>query len=221
MKTSLVRPASQASSTYSNSKPTFQKKLRPRIRGLSEVDDKLNQSTDLNNHMNKTTQQFYSSRSHQIAPEPKDAVNSPFNQTMSKLTNVNFKNHCGEGCLCSECSCGRHLCKFNNIKPDLTKTTIYKKDFEKKAGLTGPIIFAKEYNKLEGPHLEMNSTQRQHFTNREGDKIERPIPEDELKCHGPAPILTTYKSLFPGHKGPNQYVIFGTNSGKTHRQTHP
>lgn len=54
----------------------------------------------------------------------------------------------------------------------------------------------------------MNSTQRAHFTNRDGDKIERPIPEDLLKSQGPAPILTTYKSLFPGHKGPNQYVTF-------------
>lgn len=54
----------------------------------------------------------------------------------------------------------------------------------------------------------MNSTQRAHFTTRDGDKIERPIPEDLLKSQGPAPILTTYKSLFPGHKGPNQYVYF-------------
>lgn len=57
----------------------------------------------------------------------------------------------------------------------------------------------------------MNSTQRAHFTNRDGDKIERPIPEDLLKSQGPAPILTTYKSLFPGHKGPNQYVFSYSN----------
>lgn len=27
-----------------------------------------------------------------------------------------------------------------------------------------------------------------------------------MKSNGPSPFLTTYKSLFPGHKGPNQYI---------------
>ncbi len=100
------------------------------------------------------------------------------------------------------------MCKFNNIKPDMSKTTVYKKDFGGKSVTPSQIIYAKEYNKLDGPHLDMNSTQRAHFTNRDGDKLERPIPEDLIKRHGPTPVLTTYKSLFPGHKGPNQYVIY-------------
>jgi hypothetical protein len=38
------------------------------------------------------------------------------------------------------------------------------------------------------------------------DKLERPKPQDELKFEGPAPTLTTYGTLYPGHKGENQYV---------------
>lgn len=45
-------------------------------------------------------------------------------------------------CVCSECSCGRHLCKLNNIKPDLTKNTIYKQDFNRKSVLNPQIIKA-------------------------------------------------------------------------------
>ena len=100
------------------------------------------------------------------------------------------------------------MCKFNNIKPDLTKNTIYKQDFNKKNVFPKKIVFSKEYEKLNGPHLDMNSTQRESFIKRDGDKIERPIPEDLLKSEGPAQMLTTYKSLFPGHKGLNQYVTY-------------
>ena len=60
-----------------------------------------------------------------------------------KLTNANFQNHCTDECVCNECSCGRHLCKFNNIKPDLTKNTIYQKDFFKKAAPPAKIVYSK------------------------------------------------------------------------------
>jgi hypothetical protein len=53
----------------------------------------------------------------------------------------------------------------------------------------------------------MNSTQRTSFIQKNGDKLERPKPDDLLKSYGPSPNLTTYKSLFPGHKGLNQYVL--------------
>ena len=61
---------------------------------------------------------------------------------------MNFINHLSTECLCAECNCGRHLCKFNNIKPDMRKTTIYKKDFEKKHITPSQVLIAKEYNKL-------------------------------------------------------------------------
>ncbi len=205
---SLTRPISQSSSHYSNSKPAFQKKLRPRIRGLSNMDEQFNTSIDLTRQVVNTQADFYSSRSEVLLNDNKHLPNSEMNKTSSQLTQINFNNHCSSECLCNECNCGRHMCKFNNIKPDMSKTTVYQKDFERKSVTPSQVIYAKEYNKLEGPHLDMNSTQRAHFTNRDGDKLERPIPEDLLKRNGPTPILTTYKSLFPGHKGPNQYVIF-------------
>lgn len=60
---SITRPLSQSSSNYSNTKPAFQKKLKPRIRGLSEYDEKFNTSTDLGRPQVHTTTDFYTSRS--------------------------------------------------------------------------------------------------------------------------------------------------------------
>jgi len=52
----------------------------------------------------------------------------------------------------------------------------------------------------------MNSTQREGFQGKKGDKIERPRPDDLLHSNGPCPQLTTYSTQFPGHHGKNQYV---------------
>lgn len=145
---SLPRPVSQSSSYYSNTKPAFQKKIRPRIRGLSNMEDKFNTSTELNRPVANTQTDFFSSRSEVLLNDNKHMHNNELNQTSSQLTQANFANHCSSDCLCHECNCGRHLCKFNNIKPDLTKTTVYKKDFERKSVTPNQVIFAKEYNKL-------------------------------------------------------------------------
>ena len=52
----------------------------------------------------------------------------------------------------------------------------------------------------------MDSSNRKDYIGREGDKTERPHPEDLLKTGGPSPNLTSYSSGFPGYKGGNQYV---------------
>lgn len=65
---SKPRPLSQASSTYSNNRPSFQKKLKPRIHGLTSFDQHLNQSVILesvNTEPNPGTS-FYSSRSERL-----------------------------------------------------------------------------------------------------------------------------------------------------------
>lgn len=127
---------------------------------------------------------------------------------MSQLTETNFKNHSNvETCVCNECSCGRHLCKFtNNIKPDLTKNTIYKKDFLKKQMVQPKVIISPDTEKLKGPHLDMNSTQRTSFIDKVPQVVEKPRPEDLLHMKGPVLNMTTYKTTFPGYKGSNQYV---------------
>jgi hypothetical protein len=39
------------------------------------------------------------------------------------------------------------------------------------------------------------------------DKLERPKPADELNLFGgPIQSITTYKNLYPGHTGDNQYI---------------
>ena len=52
----------------------------------------------------------------------------------------------------------------------------------------------------------MDSGYKKNYPGREGDKTERPRPEDLLKVGGPSPALTSYSSGFPGYKGNNQYV---------------
>lgn len=60
--------------------------------------------------------------------------------------------------------------------------------------------------KLEGEHIGMNSNYEKDFKLQDGDKVERPKPEDLLKTGGPSPRLTSYNSGFPGYRGDNQYV---------------
>ena len=129
-----------------------------------------------------------------------------FRQTASKLTSSNFCHHDENNCVCNDCSCGRHLCKLNVIKPDLSKNTVYQRSFYHQKAIPNIVNHDKEYDQLRGPHLDMNSTYHEGFKGKSGDKIERPKPEDLLKSSGPCQQLTTYSSLFPGFKGGNQYV---------------
>ncbi len=56
------------------------------------------------------------------------------------------------------------------------------------------VNYAKGYKKLNGPHIDLNSTYTHGFRGKSGDIIERLHPEDELKTGGPFPLLTTYTS---------------------------
>lgn len=76
-----------------------------------------------------------------------------FNETLSKLQSINFNHHNSELCLCNDCSCGRHLCQLNCIKPDLSKTTTYKKDFISKKAVQNKINISSEYDRFKGPNL--------------------------------------------------------------------
>ena len=56
------------------------------------------------------------------------------------------------------------------------------------------------------PLLSARSTYLDDFIELKGDKLERPKPEDLLKCKKGFGELTSYKQEFPGHRGKNQYV---------------
>jgi len=129
-----------------------------------------------------------------------------FNRTATKLSHTNFNHHDPQQCFCGQCECGRHLCKMHVIKPDLTKNTVYQKSFIPQKAIPSLVTHAHEYDKLKGPHLDMNSTYLEGFTGRNGDQLERPHPENLLQSCGPAPNLTSYSSQFPGFRGDNQYV---------------
>jgi hypothetical protein len=102
--------------------------------------------------------------------------------------------------------CGRHMCKLNVIKPDLTKNTVYQKSFYEQKHIPNIVNHDKEYDKLQGPHLDLGSTYSNGFKGQNGDKLERPKPEDLLKSSGPCPQLSSYSAQFPGFKGDNQYI---------------
>jgi len=104
------------------------------------------------------------------------------------------------------CTCGRHLAKFKILKPDMSKNSTYQKSFYCQKALPNEINIEKGYDKLRGPHLDLNSTYTEGFPGRNGDNLERPHPADNLNVGGPSPNLTSYSSQFPGYRGDNQYV---------------
>lgn len=129
-----------------------------------------------------------------------------FNKTSSKLFNASFRHHDPAACVCEQCNCGRHLCKFKCIKPDLPKGSIYKMSYDKKNPIPNNVNRAGQYDRLNGPHLDLGTNHKIDYDGKKGDNLERPHPEDLLKSGGPGQNLTSYSSGFPGYKGVNQYV---------------
>ena len=92
------------------------------------------------------------------------------------------------------------------IKPNLTKNTIYQRSFYEQKLIPNIVNHDKEYDRLQGPHLDMNSTYLEGFRGKTGDALDRPSPEDLIKRTGPCAQLSSYSSQFPGYRGDNQYV---------------
>jgi hypothetical protein len=57
------------------------------------------------------------------------------------------------------------------IKPDLSKNSIYQRSFYPKKTVPNLVHYAKEYDRLKGPNLELSSTYHEGFTARKGDKV--------------------------------------------------
>ena len=129
-----------------------------------------------------------------------------FKQTTGRLFSGNFNHHDPNICVCDSCNCGRHYCKLHNVKPDLSKSSIYKQSYPKKAAVPNIVPKACEYDKLKGDHIGMDSNYHRAFVGSKGDPNEKPRPEDLLKTGGPSQNLTSYSNGFPGYRGGNQYV---------------
>lgn len=78
--------------------------------------------------------------------------------------------------------------------------------YDKKQPISNNVNIAGEYDRLNGPHLDLDTNYKKYYDGRKGDPKERPHPQDLLKTGGPCQNLTSYSSGFPGHKGANQYV---------------
>ena len=90
----------------------------------------------------------------------------------------------------------------------MSKKSVYKKDYQKKKPIKNKISIAKEYDKLQGPHLDMKTTYSTEFqeTQIQAGFHTQP-PEDLIKTgNNFFSKLTSYSSLFPGYRGANQYV---------------
>ena len=88
----------------------------------------------------------------------------------------------------------------------MNKDTIYRKTYQQFTRIPNIVNHDKEYDKLKGPHLDLKSTYSHGFKGKEGDKLDRPRPEDLIKSSGLDLKLSTYSAHFPGYRGQNQYV---------------
>lgn len=117
-----------------------------------------------------------------------------------------FQNH-PDQCLCKECLCGRHLCKFDTPAPTLSHASTYKMHYPPRTPYKHRKPVRPASAKLpQTPLLSGRSTYLDEYPGRNGDSLERPKPEDLLKNKGGVGNLTYYQQQFPGHKGKNQYV---------------
>ena len=98
-----------------------------------------------------------------------------FAKTSSKLNDLNF-NHLNEVHVAKNCLCGRCQFKLKVLKPDLTKNSVYQRSYYNKQFIPNDVNHDKEYDKLKGDHLDINSIYRDSFKGNNGDKVERPHP---------------------------------------------
>lgn len=95
----------------------------------------------------------------------------------------------------------------------MTMSSIYRNSFNRAKPIPNIVHKSEEYSKLTGPHIGLDSNYLRNYHASNGDKIERPKPEDLLKTGGPSPFVTSYNSGFPGHRTVNQYVKLKFISG--------
>lgn len=72
-------------------------------------------------------------------------------------------------CVCEECNCGRHLCKFKNVTPDLSKASIYQQHYDRKTPIPNHVYKHSDYDKLNGPNLDMDSNYKKDYDGKKGD----------------------------------------------------
>ena len=72
--------------------------------------------------------------------------------------------------MCGECTCGRHLCKFNIIRPQLNNKSSYHHEFPAKQTFKNLILVAKESPAVKSDSLVKNSFYGKEFMGRGGSK---------------------------------------------------
>ena len=60
---------------------------------------------------------------------------------------------------------------MQTLKPDLTKFTSYRQSFVPSKGIPNVVNRAKEYDKLQGPHIGLDSQYSKSYHSAQGDKL--------------------------------------------------
>lgn len=161
------RTKSHSKDLCAHNKPKFQTKYRTRSghKSMLDIDNFDQKNTSSNSFMSDKKDR---SQSLVFGNTNGCPLNDSFNKTSSQLKTINFQHHDPNLCVCAQCNCGRHLCKLHAIKPDLPKSTIYKKDYFKKKPIENKINLSHEYDRLKGPNLDLNSTYFHDFDGKKG-----------------------------------------------------
>ena len=144
MQSSRARSSSRASS--SQKKPNLLTKYKERSGNRSILDDtngfgESGKKHSKSSHFNKT--QDFSKMFLQRTFKNRFPLDESFPKTSREIQSQNFNHHDPNLCVCEDCLCGRHLCKMNQVKPDLSKNSIYQKDFYRKHPIDNNINISK------------------------------------------------------------------------------
>ena len=144
MQNSRAKSSSRASSSYK--KPVFHTKYKQRTGNGSVLDE--SQVSAGQKHRHSKSSHFGKTKDLskmflQRTFKNRFPLDQSFTSTSRNLEDVNFSHHDANLCVCEHCTCGRHLCKMHQVKPDLSKNSIYQKDFYKKCPIDNNINISK------------------------------------------------------------------------------
>lgn len=117
-------------------------------------------------------------------------------------------HHSPGSCLCHECTCGRHLCKFQTLTPraSLQMDSVYRKEYARREPMPRLAFKPAADSTLKSPAVDMDSSYLREYRDRFPGRPQRPVPDDNLEFKGPQVQLSDYRKEFPGFRGDNQYV---------------
>ena len=137
-----------------------------------------NSSKSGSKNSRKASSQYDFSEDNFQTPRAKSAKNyGNFGSAQSVMLST-IQNHPDE-CLCKDCLCGRHLCKFASPTPSMTLASTYKRHYPPRTPYKHQQAQRPASAKLpQSPLLSGKSTYLDQYPGKRGDSLERPKPKD-------------------------------------------